>query len=142
MDLHLVQELAARKKTETSEIDAQNRNVPAVEEARTTKKSPISTEGDKRVQLCWILESSALARYLMQTLLEQWLDSERRRDAEKRAEYFRKLVITLMPDDTKPHQTARRWVPRELSIPNASLTRRAMPCASRPRPASCFARGA
>jgi len=92
--------------------------------------------------VCRILESGALPRYLMQTLLEQRIDPQRRRKTKERAEYFRKLVVTLMPDDTQPHQTARRWVPRELSKAKAVLARSAIPGASSPSRASCFARGA
>src|SRR4051794_12303092 len=78
----------------------------------------------------------------MQPLLEKRLDFQRGRKAEKRAEDFRKLVVPLMSNDTQAHQTARRWVPRMLSIPKAELTRCAMPRASSPYRASCVARGA
>jgi hypothetical protein len=44
----------------------------------------------------------------VQALLEEWIDVKLGCDAKERAEYFRKLVVSLMPDDTEPHYTARR----------------------------------
>ena len=43
--------LAARKKTETPKIDAQNRNVPAVEEASSTQECSVAAKRDQRIEL-------------------------------------------------------------------------------------------
>src|SRR5438132_9703182 len=63
----------------------------------------------------------------MKTLLEQRLDSKPRGNTKKSAQDVRELIVPLVPDDAKPHQTARRWVPRDFSNPNATLARCAMP---------------
>ena len=59
----------------------------------------------------------------MKPLLEERLNLELGRKAKERAHNLRQLIVTLMSDDTEPHQTARRWVPRKLSSPNAELAR-------------------
>ena len=100
--------LTAGEKSEPAKVDAENWNVASIEKAGAAQECAVSAQCYQRVQLPWILEARTLPCHLVQSLLQQRLDVEFGRDAKERAEYFRKLFVSLMTDDTKPHQTARR----------------------------------
>ena len=75
------------------------------------------------VDLHSVVETFADLRDFVQALLEAKLDAERGRDTKEHPQYLRQLIVSLMPDDTDPHQPARRRVPRGHLHAGATLAR-------------------
>ena len=133
--LHLVGG-AAGEEAEPPEVDAEDRRRMVLHDARGAQQRAVAAEGEHGVHLAGHDGGRAVAGDPAQGVLVRQRQPERRREAPQRREDAGQSLVAAMPDDAEADH------PVSASLPCRARTRSAIPAASSPSSASCFARGA